>query len=236
LQRKLSIYALAAGAAGVGALISSAPAEGEVVYTPAHQVIGRNQKYAIDLNHDGITDYNLDNYFFQNGRRGSYITANLSVVPAAGKIVCSSEGYAAAALQKGAGIGPRDEFAKDCSVMANRMVEGSFGTYSFGRWFNVSDLYLGLRFEIQGQVHYGWARLTVKWNYAYWIVATLTGYAYETDPNTPVTAGNEGDGATAMNQPLVLSVDRKAQLTNPPTLSALSLGAAGFSLWRREGR
>jgi hypothetical protein len=234
LQRKLSIYAVAAGAAGVGVLASSSPAEGEVVYTPAHEVLGRNQKYAIDLNHDGIIDYTLDNYFFQDGRRGSYITANLSAVPTAGEIVCSNEGYAAAALQKGAEIGPKDGFAKACSVMANRMVEGSFGSYSFGPWFNVSNLYLGLRFEIQGQPHYGWARLTVKWNHAYWIVATLSGYAYETDPNTPITAGDEGNADTAMHEAPSWGEGLEAHMNNAPSLSALSLGAAGLSIWRRD--
>jgi len=234
LQRKLSIYALVAGAAGVGVLASSSPAEGEVVYTSAHQVLGRNQKYAIDLNHDGITDFTLDNYFFQDGRRGSYIQANLDVVPTAGKIVCSSEGYAAAALQKGAEIGPKDESAKACSVMASRMVEGSFGTYSFGPWFNVSDLYLGLRFEIQGQVHFGWARLTVKWNHAYWIVATLSGYAYETDADTPIAAGDERTENTATHKAPSWEEGLEAHMTNAPSLSALSLGAAGLSIWRRD--
>jgi hypothetical protein len=233
LQRKLSLYALAAGAAGVGVLTSSSPAEGEVVYTPVHQVLGRNQKYAIDLNHDGITDFTLDNYFFQDGRRGSYIQAVLTVVPAAGAIVCSNEGYAAGALQKGAEIGAKDESGTACSVMAFRTVEGSFGTYSFGPWFNVSDKYLGLRFQIQGRTHYGWARLSVKWNGAYWIIGTLTGYAYETEANKPIVAGNEGDDS-AMNSAPLMGDATVLRMNNAPSLSALSLGSAGLSIWRRE--
>jgi hypothetical protein len=230
LQRKLSFYALAAGAAGASVLATSSPAEGEVVYTPAHQVIGRTQKYAIDLNHDGITDFTLDNSFSQGGQRGSYKRALLTVEPAAGEIVCSSERYAAAALQKGAEIGRKDEFAKACSVMAFRTVEGSFGTYSFGRWFNVSNLYLGLRFEIQGQVHYGWARLTVKWNHAYWIVATLTGYAYETNPNSPITAGDEGENATGV---LGSASASAVESLNGSSLGVLALGSLKFPDSRR---
>jgi hypothetical protein len=226
LQRKLSVYALAAGAAGVGALTSSYPAEGEVVYTPAHQVLGRNQTYAIDLNHDGITDYTLDNSFFQDGRGSSYRAADLNVTSTAGKIVCSSEGYAAAALQKGAKIGPKDGFAAACSVMAERLGEGSFGTYSFGDWFNVSDKYLGLRFEIQGQVHYGWARLTVKWNNAYWIVATLSGFAYETDADKPIRAGDEGHNAAETSGSAPVSA---VELPRKPCLGVLSLGSLGLA-------
>jgi hypothetical protein len=230
LQRKLSLYALAAGAAGVGLLTSSSSAEGEVVYTPVHEVLGRNQKYAIDLNHDGITDFTLDNFFSQGGRRGSYKQAILTIKPTAGAIVCSSEGYAAGALQKGAEIGPKDESGAACSVMAFRTVEGSFGTYSFGPWFNVSDKYLGLRFEIQGQVHYGWARLTVKWNHAYWIVATLTGYAYQTDANKPITAGDEGGNTTGV----LGSVPTGAvESQNKSSLGALALGSLGLPDSRR---
>ena len=37
------LYALAAGAAGVQLLALAPPAEAEIVYTGAHQAIGRNQ-------------------------------------------------------------------------------------------------------------------------------------------------------------------------------------------------
>ena len=56
LSRNLNAYALAAGAAGVSALALVAPADAQIVYTPAHVVLNRNQRIFIDLNNDGIVD------------------------------------------------------------------------------------------------------------------------------------------------------------------------------------
>jgi len=49
--------------------------------------------------------------------------------------------------------------------------------------------YLGLKFVLDGKVHYGWARvsLTVKNNW--FDTETLTGYAFETIPNKPIIIG-----------------------------------------------
>ena len=50
--------------------------------------------------------------------------------------------------------------------------------------------YLGLKFMINGEVHYGWARLNEtcdKGNNS----IRLTGYAYETIPNQGIKAGQK---------------------------------------------
>jgi hypothetical protein len=41
---------------------------------------------------------------------------------------------------------------------------------------------------IGGEVHYGWARVAVKAD-LFSITATLTGYAYETNPNQMILSG-----------------------------------------------
>src|SRR5579859_4520103 len=43
--------------AGVGAAVACAPAQAEVIYTPVHRSINLN--FAVDLNHDGIIDFNI---------------------------------------------------------------------------------------------------------------------------------------------------------------------------------
>jgi hypothetical protein len=63
LHNNLALYALAAGATGVSMLALGQTAECEVVYTPVHEIIGRNQTFAIDLNHDGIADFTISNSF-----------------------------------------------------------------------------------------------------------------------------------------------------------------------------
>jgi hypothetical protein len=61
-----------------------------------------------------------------------------------------------------------------------------------GKGQGVSDRYLGLKFVIDGEVHYGWARfsVTVEHHRQYDDVSgTLAGYAYETVPDKPIIAG-----------------------------------------------
>ena len=47
------------------------------------------------------------------------------------------------------------------------------------------DKYLGLRFIIKGQTHYGWARLDVL-SLSHWVIKD---YAYNATPNKPILAG-----------------------------------------------
>jgi len=51
---------------------------------------------------------------------------------------------------------------------------------------------LGLRFVVEGEVHYGWARLSVSLGHHRQyedVSGILTGYAYETVPNQPIVTG-----------------------------------------------
>src|SRR5271170_4193875 len=60
LNHQLSTYALVARAAGVGLLALAPPAEGKIVYTPAHvHIIVDQPPFPLDLNHDGFTDFYL---------------------------------------------------------------------------------------------------------------------------------------------------------------------------------
>jgi hypothetical protein len=63
LEKSLSAYASAALAAGVSVLAMTNPAEARIVYTPAHTKIPFNENAPVhlDLNHDGIADFNLWN-------------------------------------------------------------------------------------------------------------------------------------------------------------------------------
>ncbi len=55
-----------------------------------------------------------------------------------------------------------------------------------GYWDNVQDKYLGLRFNIGSNIHYGWARLTVGSSGSVWVIRD---YAYNADPGDPINAG-----------------------------------------------
>jgi hypothetical protein len=100
----------------------------------------------------------------------------------------------------------------------------------------VNSRYLGVKFEIKGQTHFGWARLNVQIQLPLTITATLTGYAYETIANKAITAGQtKGPGNL---EPDASIEEPDASLTapssKPATLGALAAGAPGLSIWRRE--
>ena len=221
LHRQLSLYALAA--AGVSALAQ--PSEAEVVYTPIYQKISANEQFAIDLNHDGVTDFTIVNRLRRSNMQ-------LKVLPAFGGYAVLGQyiGWADA-MHPGSMVGvnrPSGRPSFGNNIMAS---VGSYEGYNEGSWFNVSDRYLGLAFKIHGKLHYGWARLTTNWNGQLRIEATLTGFAYETEPDIPIIAGDTGGlgegGADASPGSEPFSVPQPA---NPAaTLGALALGAESRS-------
>jgi hypothetical protein len=193
LHRQLNMYALAAGAAGVGALCFAKPAEARIVYTPAHVAIKANGGlFHIDLNHDGTPDFGLSNTWYQ-GEKTFRVLRALESQPANEIWMTSSKRCGtfsvAAALPKGKRIGPNGDFRykRFGALMASVPPTGSCGV-----WLGQSHLqaYLGLKFTIKGKIHFGWARVKVDTDLQQRpFLATLTGYAYETIPGKPIIAG-----------------------------------------------
>jgi hypothetical protein len=111
-----------------------------------------------------------------------------------------------------------------------------------GKWGgNLRDRYLGVRFLIDGKTHYGWIRLTVTAPSAagQFMSAMITGYAYETVPNKPISAGTAGTAsATAVkvvSKPTAqASVPKRVQNQGGPALGMLALGAEALPIWRLE--
>jgi hypothetical protein len=236
VHHDLTVYALAASAAGVGALALAQPAAAEIIYTSEHQTIRTNHIFAIDLNHDGTTDFTIENRFRESHGGYLYLHWNLQAKPGAGGAIVSSGPYqSAAALKKGETIGPRAPWRAKLAVMEYQAMEFGYTFYN-GPWNDVVNAYLGMRFQIDGQDHYGWTRLTVQWeDGGTRLLAELTGYAYETDANTPIIAGDT-DGANAAYEnsgpTREMEVTSQPELESP-TLGALSLGSSGLAMWRR---
>jgi hypothetical protein len=105
--------------------------------------------------------------------------------------------------------------------------------FSTGPWKNVQNRYLGLRFLIEGKVHYGWARLNVTIAH-HQVNAVLTGYAYETVPHKAIVAGKTKgshlEASLKHGRPLSVT----ALASRPATLGLLATGAPGLTIWRRE--
>ena len=228
LHQQLNMYALAASAAGVGAVALSQPTEARIVYTPIHQIIGPNTSYTLDFNHYGTVDFVLRNLWFSF----SYLHAYSGFLVIDGEQGNGVRGYAvgrsghyADALVRGAVIGPRGQF-----FTADSMVNATAGGACSGPWSNVRNRYVGLRFLTGGKAHFGWARLSVSCNWEnHMVTAVLTGYAYETTPNKPIIAGatkgpDDAEPTASLNTPT----------PERATLGMLALGAPGLTIWRRE--
>ena len=99
----------------------------------------------------------------------------------------------ASALPAGHRIGPGSKFGAYQTMWYFFAADGTFGpgaplTYrTCGYWKNVKGRFLGFQFTAQGQKHFGWARLNTPAPNT-----MLTGYAYETEPNKPIRAGDTG--------------------------------------------
>src|SRR5258708_8446065 len=82
LDKNLSTYVAVASAAGVGLLAAGQLAEAKIVYTPANVTLGRNSTYVLDLNNDGIPDFEITDFFYQVARVPSGFHTNvLSIRP-----------------------------------------------------------------------------------------------------------------------------------------------------------
>lgn len=232
LHSDLARYALAAGTAGVSMLALAAPADAQIVYTPAHEMIGRNGRISIDFNHDGTTDVLIREI---QCSAGTFFRANsLQAVPApgGGGILLNPFGGGAAAMPAGAEIGNGGRFYSRGVVMANWTL---YGAYYFGLWaYGPTSAYLGIQFSLDGENHYGWARMKVSYSYLNKdIVALLTGYAYETQPDTPIPAGEEGEnGADASVPSREMSPLPRPTAKAIGTLGSLALGAERLYLPR----
>jgi hypothetical protein len=230
LHKNLNAYALSAAAAGVTLLSATPPTEAEIIFTPVNGQIASGSKYALDLNHDGVIDFTLENDFHNST---TPFWDDLNIVPAVkGNAVRQGprERYlqlTAAALAAGVPVGSGKPFEFQAVNMAYASLTAL--TYvSGGPWKNVSNRFLGLKFLINGEVHYGWARLTVLTDsHRETVKASLTGYAYETVANQPILTGQ------------ISGTEDKSAIAAPAAshmrqLGLLALGLPGLAVWRRE--
>lgn len=236
VYRQLNMYALAASAAGVSVLALAQPSEAKIIYTKTHQVIGANGVYPLDLNHDGIIDFLI--------QQSSTSANRLQAQGAYGNAI-EGKNSIASALKKGSAIGPGRSFTSGLAQGAEMVfytctVGGTFCGWS-GRWINVTNLYLGLKFQIHGKTHYGWARLSTRVQGSQ-ITATLTGYAYETIAYKGLragqTSGAEDDEAASLGRMGTAPnpgdpVESDSRATRPASLGQLAAGVGDVALRRR---
>lgn len=245
-NRQVGMYSLAAAVAGVSLLALAQPAAGEVVITRKTIPIpdpSNHDPLMISLANNGI-----DNFGFTNDASikegGSLLVFGASPRD---KELAAGDFYAeAVALPRGARIGSPVP-PSSAGFVSTALIEGSEespnGVYRTLRGYwggNPKNRYLGVKFAINGQTHYGWVRLTVTTNpepNEPPISATITAYAYETVANKPIAAGTAAGTADKPTAEIQLPgniIPQNLQSQSRPSLGMLALGADGVPLWRRE--
>jgi hypothetical protein len=238
---RLGSYALAASAAGVSLLALAQPSAAEIIYTPANGKVGRDGGYNIDLNHDGIVDFRIVE--MANSRSAQSYNV-LSAKAAKGNRLwcfngsCSSAYpfFGAARLASGNEIGQAQVGWTSPRAEMGRAIVFPRGTYSYAYPWGYQggsrgNYYLGLSLKIDGENHYGWARVSVTFHRSSnpdersW-EAHVTGYAYETIANKSILAGQtqESDPDAAVPKPSSLPTHTAPGNLQFGTLGMLAAG------------
>jgi hypothetical protein len=231
LEHRMLLYVLAAGATLAGA----SAAQAKVVYTPSNAVLtpgdGHINRLQIDLNNDGTIDFTLTDFYTQ-GDGIYYSSLHVDAGQPLNGIVRSSQsgGRFTRALKRGTPIGSSAKFGSK-EEMAYWFSWSTAGSRAGGNFKNVTSRYLGVRFVINGEVHYGWISfrsVTVgSFKMGDDLTAKLAGWAYETEPNKPIVAGAMGGQDAELNS----AAPRAGE---PTSLELLAAGNAAINDWRRR--
>lgn len=223
LDKKLVAYTAAACAVTAASLGAPQSAEAKVVFTPTYKVIDWQARMGLDLNNDGVADFNFG--FFGTFHGGQ------NVIHAVGsnRVIASSVEYlagpGAAAMLDGATVGPGAKFVGYNAVMEGESFFSSLNY--FGPWLHAHNKFLGLEVTINGQHHFGWARIS----FPSFNRGILTGYAYETVAGKTIVTGANSDQAEVSDatSPTSFSTWKESA-----SLGLLARGAVGLDLWRRD--
>jgi len=173
------------------AIVGIVDANGEVVYMNIADVGPHNQTFSLDLDGGGTHDF-----FIRHAGSTNY-NGILDILPENGgnAILGAANGgkYFPFALNNGDSINSSNAYWNSNyqyqTLNRFRCMYGSGDSY----WCDVTDRFLGLRFDIGGNTHYGWARLDVDLSTLNWMIKD---YAYESTPGAGITAG---DGILGVN-------------------------------------
>jgi PEP-CTERM motif len=228
LSKRLAAYALAAGAAGVGALALAVPAEAGIISHSVSLEIPCNSTTQLDIAgpvHLSFFDEcgpvpNSGGIGLAVGAEGS-----IAVAMSSGIIAPYSQGPLPVLLAKGSPIGSRDSFraaypnSRGGAMARSRTPQGHWGAFG-----PPNRGYLGFEFGANSK-HFGWVALSVlhvgvissrvNSSNQFGFVGLIKGYAYDTIAGKTIDAGQT--------------------VPEPTTLSLLALGAVGlFALRKRK--
>jgi hypothetical protein len=186
LESQLLLYTLAASAA----LLMPCVAQAEVVFTPSSAALHGIGNLAIDLDNDGTVDVTI-RVGHCNSFSGYQKVGCISAYGASRFNQIEMSGFPftrAAALPTGTTVDASSPFR------VRAFMGTGFGSDYYGHWSHVANRFLGVKFVINGQVHFGWIGFRSVYG-ARALTAKLAGWAYETIPDTLIVTGRVGTSA-----------------------------------------
>jgi len=202
-SKKLLKYgALSAAIAGI------ADANGQIVYTDIADFTGGGAvDYNLDLNNDTTPDFIINAISSNASIFAVFLNSN------------SSNSF----------LGSQPNYTYPFAMNAGDPISsGQAGWYNNGtlnyvsclygagssNWCGVTDKFLGLRFDVGGNTHYGWARLDVS---ASGDSFTIKDYAYNSTPGAPINAGQTlSTNEFENNNTRIVALNKSIALYNLP--------------------
>ena len=194
-KQSLSSRILSYPAMAASMIAAAGSTNAQVIYTNITDYTGTNDgdTYALDLNNDGTTDFNI--------KRADVLVSSYSSSSTA-KTVQVTRNSSNQMVRKGVGSYSTSAMAlpmkktidagltwSNANNIGTAFMAVNLNNANAGPWVNQTDKYLGLKLIKNSQTYYGWARLNVGKNSN---TFTIKDYAYESTPDTKILAGNIG--------------------------------------------
>jgi len=203
LNDKLKSYSAVAGSI----LATAAAADAQIAYTDVNPdnvltiTNGTMNTYDVNFDGDAQVDVQIATYGYLYGTY--QFNYSLSAIPTGGTwaLVGTVGAYGAEAdaiamsTMIDASSAWLDETAAGGTTFFNAVAITGIGPVVGAVWATGSDAYLGSRFTIGSNTHYGWVRMSVA---ADGTTTTIKDYAYKTTPDTGINAGDTGLGINEM--------------------------------------
>lgn len=202
------------------AIAGVADINGGVIYTDIADVGPHNQTFYLDLDGGGTYDF-----FIRHAGSTNY-NGILDILPENGGNailgVANGGKYFPFPVSNGYSINSSNAYWNSNyqfqTLNKFRCMSGTGGSY----WCGVTDGFLGLRFDIGGNTHYGWARLDVDLSTLNW---KIKDYAYESTPGVGIKAGDGilGIDDNQFQKVKIIALNKSIALHNLPQSTSYKL-------------
>ena len=187
-KKHLKVYsALTTGLA----LFANQKAEAQVItrdINPNAVLSAESFAYDLDLDNDGNIDFTLNKNTYTYTYNTTTITSMLSIYPSVynNNIFVNNNNNQALRFDFGTEVKNQTELSYAHLFNAN-VTNPNTPYLNWGNWESgTTDKYLGVKFKIGTEVHYGWVKMNVSSDFE---TVTVTEIGYESSPGIPIKAG-----------------------------------------------